>query len=171
MSTLAVDAIQNAAGTAAASIDGSGVITFNSTPVNAGGGKILQVKYVQRTDALSYSTTYVEALSQNITPSSTSSLILIQAAVSNWHGAVGQHAAKLVKNTNLLNYEAGDFYHNVGTGVSGNIHIQYIDVANTTSLINYKIFVKAESGSGNLNKDYNGATNGVTSLVMMEIGV
>ena len=76
-----------------------------------------------------------------------------------------------IKNGNLLNYEAGDFYHNVGTGVSGNINIQYVDAANTTSSINYKIFVKAESGSGNLNKDYNGATNGITSLVMMEIGV
>jgi hypothetical protein len=132
-------------------------------------GHILQVKYAQRTDALSYTTTYVEALSVDITPTSTSSLILIRATTAHWHGTVGQHAAKLVKNSNLLNFEAGDFYHNVGTGVAGNINIQYVDAANTTSLINYKIFVKAESGSGTLNKDYNGALNGVTSLIVMEI--
>ena len=166
MSTLAVNALQAQTGT---------TVTANSNIVVSTGqtltapGHILQAKYNQRTDALTYTTTYVEALSVDITPSSTSSLILIRATVSNWHGAVGQHAAKLVKNSNLLNYEAGDFYHNVGTGVSGNINIQYVDAANTTSSINYKIFVKAESGSGTLNKDYNGATNGVTSLVVMEI--
>tara|TARA_R110002153_G_scaffold47973_11_gene135487 strand:+ start:1146 stop:2810 length:1665 start_codon:yes stop_codon:yes gene_type:complete len=132
-------------------------------------GHILQVKYAQRTDALSYTTTYVEALSADITPTSTSSLILIRSTTSHWHGVTGQHAAKLVKNSSLLNFEAGDYFHNAGTGVAGNINIQYVDAANTTSSINYKIFVKAEYGSGTLNKDYNGSLNGVTSLTVMEI--
>jgi len=156
-SILKVDSIQNTAGTTAIS----------------GAGKILQVKYVQRTDAPTYGTSFTEMLSQNITPSSTSSVILIQATINTYHASYGQHAAKLVKDSSALNFEASDYYHNAGSGVSGNIKIQYIDVANTTSAINYKIFVKAESGSGShaINKDYNGTVNGVTSLVLMEIGV
>lgn len=175
MSTLAVDVIQNAAGTAAASINGSGVITFNSTPVNAGGGKLLQVKYVNLTAVVSYSTSYVDIMTQTITPSATSSLILVKSVVNTWHGAVGQHAVKLVKSGggggDALNYESGDYYHPSGTGVAGNISHQYMDPANTTSEITYKIQVKAESGSGSINKDYNGTQNGSCSLVLMEIGV
>jgi len=156
-SILKVDSIQNTSGTTAIS----------------GAGKILQVKYAQTTAFVGYNLSFVEVLSQNITPSATSSLILIQSTIATYHAVVGQHAAKLVKDNSALNYEVGDFYHNVGSGVAGNINIQCIDVANTTNAINYKIFVKAESGSGShgINKDYSGAVNGVTSLVLMEIGV
>ena len=173
MSTLNVTNIKAADGTTGMTVANStGVVTFNTQPVNAGGGKILQVTYDQKTNAVTYGTSYTLIMSQNITPSATSSIILVQATIATYHASAGQHAAKLVKNDSLLNYEVGDFYHNVGSGVAGNINIQYLDVANTTSAINYKIYIKAESGSGShyINKDYNGATNGVTSLVLTEIG-
>ena len=133
-------------------------------------GKILQVQHVNYTTTDNYSTTYVDIMTKNITPSATNSVILIQATVATHHTAVGQHAAKLVKDGSALNYEVGDFYHPSGSGVAGNIKIQYVDSPNTTNAVTYKIQVKAEAGSGSTNKDYNGTNNGVSSLVLMEIG-
>tara|TARA_B100001057_G_scaffold114222_1_gene112609 strand:- start:1068 stop:1718 length:651 start_codon:yes stop_codon:yes gene_type:complete len=166
-------AIKSSNGTAAMTVATGGQVTFSQTPVNAGGGKVLQIQYGNLTTANAYSTGYGDLITINITPAATSSVILIQAQVSTHHSSVGQHAAKLVKTVggvDSLNYEAGDFYHPSGTGVSGNISIQYVDAANTTSTITYKLQVKAEGGSGFTNKDFNATTNGVCSLVAMEIG-
>tara|TARA_E500000305_G_C3872048_1_gene165624 strand:+ start:39 stop:566 length:528 start_codon:yes stop_codon:yes gene_type:complete len=174
MSILRLNKIQNPSGTDAMTVDEStGVVTFSNTPVNAGGGKILQVQYVNKTDQTNFSTSYVDILTKNITPSATSSVILVQAAVAVRHNSVGQHAIKLIKTLGgsaSLNYEVGDFYHPSGTGVSGNMKLQFADAPNTTSSIEYKIQVKAETGSGATNLDYNGTLNGVCSLVLMEIG-
>jgi hypothetical protein len=134
-------------------------------------GKILQVQYVNYTTTVNYSTTYVDIMTKNITPSATNSVILIQATVATHHIAgTDQHSAKLVKDGSALNYEVGDFYHPSGGGVVGNIKIQYVDSPNTTNAVTYKIQVKAEIGNGSTNKDFNGTNNGVSSLVLMEIG-
>lgn len=170
-SKLGVQNIAHTNGTNAMTVSSGGVVTFNNTPVNAGGGKILQVQYVNYTTTVNYSTTYVDIMTKNITPSATNSVILIQATVATHHSAsFGQHAAKLVKDGSALNYEVGDFYHPSGNGVAGNIKIQYVDSPNTTNAVTYKIQVKAESGNGATNKDFNGTNNGVSSLVLMEIG-
>ena len=136
---------------------------------NVSAGKILQVQYVNYTTTVNYSTSYTDIMTKNITPSATNSVILIQATVATHHTAVGQHAAKLVKDGSALNYEVGDFYHPSGTGVAGNIKIQYVDSPNTTNAVTYKIQVKAEIGSGATNKDFSATNNGVSSLVLMEI--
>jgi hypothetical protein len=169
-SKLGVQNIAHTNGTNAMTVSSGGVVTFNNSPVNAGGGKILQVQYVNYTTSANYTTTYVDIMTKNITPSATNSVILIQATVATLHTTVGQHAAKLVKDGSALNYEVGDFYHPSGNGVAGNINIQYVDSPNTTNAVTYKIQVKAEAGSGSTNKDFNGTNNGVSSLVLMEIG-
>lgn len=166
-------AIKSSNGTAAMTIATGGQVTFSQTPVNAGGGKILQVQFVNKTDQSNYTTGFGDILTKTITPSATSSVILVQAAVAVRHNAVGQHTIKLIRTlggTASLNYEVGDFYHPSGTGVSGNMKLQFVDSPNTTSEIEYKIQVKAETGSGATNLDYNGTLNGVCSLVLMEIG-
>jgi hypothetical protein len=140
----------------------------------SGAGKILQIQYGNHTALTTYSNSFVDVITITITPSVATSLILIRGTIVTHHIQVGQHTAKLVKSggasgSDALNYEAGDFYHPSGTGVSGNISIQYVDDHNTTNQITYKIQIKAQTGSGVTNKDYDGTQNGVSSLVAMEI--
>jgi len=167
--------IGSASDTDAMAISSGGVVTFSQKPVFSagGGGKILQAQYVNYTTNEDYTTSFETIMTKSITPSATSSVILVQATVVTHHNAVGQHTAKLIRTlggSDSLNYEAGDFYHPSGTGVSGNINIQYVDAPNTTSATEYKIQIKAETGTGTTNEDYSGTNNGVSSLVLMEIG-
>jgi len=165
----------NTGGLAADSVDNT-ILKLDDnyafTGTVSGAGKILQIQYSNLTSAASYSTSFGDLITINITPTVSTSLILVRSTVVTYHSAVGQHTAKLIKTvggSDSLNYEAGDFYHPSGTGVSGNINIQYVDDHDTTSQITYKLQIKAESGSGAINKDYSGTNNGVTSLVAMEI--
>ena len=133
-------------------------------------GTILQVVSDSDTTATAMTSSYADYLSVNITPESTSSTILVMATVATYHVSAGSVGAmKLVRDSSNLNYEVGDYYHQNGGGVPGNLNITMVDSPATTSQVNYKIQVKEEAGSVETNKDYNGTTNGISSLVVMEI--
>jgi len=161
-SILNVDQIRNAAGTASATIKSDG--TFYPT------GGIVQVVSDSETSSVAMTSSYADYLSVNITPKSSSSTMLVIANVPTYHGSAGSVGAmKLVRDSSNLNYEVGDYYHDSGSGVPGNLNIMMVDSPATVSQVNYKIQIKEESGSVETNKDYNGTVNGISSLIVMEI--
>ena len=161
-SILNVDQIRNASGTASATIKSDG--TFYPT------GGIVQVVSDSETSSTAMTSSYVDYLSVDITPKSSSSTMLVIANVATYHlTAASIGAMKLVRDSSNLNYEVGDYYHDSGGGVPGNLNIMMVDSPATTSQVNYKIQIKEEAGSVETNKDYNGTVNGISSLIVMEI--
>jgi len=75
MSTLKVSNIQDISNNAAMSISG-GVVTFPNTPVNAGGGKVLQV--LTATDSTERTTTSTSLVTASNTLAVTNTIIYIK---------------------------------------------------------------------------------------------
>lgn len=133
-----------------------------------GGGKILQVVSVAdtsvRTTTSSTFNTF-SALTLNITPSSTSSKILIMVSTGYYVSANDAAMTIFRDSTNLGHSLYGLFYmHN--NGGYGMATINYMDSPSTTSQITYTIQGRKMSG-GTLTIN---AENGIGSLIAMEIG-
>ena len=155
---------------------------FSGTVSGAGGGKVLQV--VQGTLAGLVSTTSTSwsdtGLSASLTPSATSSKILVSVTLNSCY-----------QNTNnKANYTT--LYRDIGGGGYSNIHptgsnafykyfgtnyssasgttighsYEILDTVSTTSAVTYKVYFESDSGGTfNLNQ------NGVTSyIILQEIG-
>jgi len=154
MSTIKVSNIQDIANNAAMSIS-SGVVTFPKTPVGA--GKVLQVKFISRATAIqTQSTTYVTTgLTLSITPSSTSSKILIRFNVPSYINANNYHMyitlfRGTVSGTNLATSPSVDFGH-LSTVSGGEVHGmlsgEFLDSPSTTSSVTYTIGYKVNTGA------------------------
>ena len=155
-------------------IKGNATSTFGGaiTANNVGAGNVLQV--VHFSDAGQETTTsathVATGLTANITPSSTSSkiLILMKAPVTNTTVAK-QTNVTLYRNAIDLNvgWAGMSFYYQAGTGpyVWAEISMNYLDSPNTTSAINYKCYFSARSGG----MSYFGAGESSRHLTLMEI--
>jgi len=151
MSILKVNTIQDKGGNTIISSDGSG--TF--TPY--GFGKIGQV--VSATDTTirtSTSTSFTDAsntCSLTITPSSTSSKILLVCSFSGGLNTADKRASYtwFRDSTNLGDATEGlRSYEIQGTGnysIESNMTVDWIDSPNTTSSITYTLQFKAETGT------------------------
>ena len=171
--------------------DASGNLSFG----DAGGGKVLQVVHVQKTDVFtttSSSFTDVTGLTADITPSATSSKVLVMVSVSGQmsqsESNVGKltifrggsdHFTSLLTGSTITN---GTFqFTSKAIGADStttafetqNYHI--IDSPSTTSQLTYNI--KARIGSGTLyigrveNPDNVSARpRGISTITLMEIG-
>jgi hypothetical protein len=142
MSTLKTNAIQTVAGKP----------ILNST------GSILQVVQTVKSDVFSTtSTTYVDVtgLSVTITPSSSSSKILVMGHMSLGVSTVDRYSTfgKLVRNSTDIyiadvagNRDRGTFSYQQG-GFEGplSLHFCYLDSPAATSSTTYKVQIKAES--------------------------
>lgn len=142
----------------------------------AGGGKVLQVvSGSSSTTAEIYSTTYTDSnLSATITPSSTSSKILVLVT----HRAVVQRDATILENgfirlvrgsTAILSYEGAMWFRagsTADTALLTLVPITYLDSPSTTSAVTYKTQGKVEATSSNANiRLYSGS-----QIVLLEIG-
>jgi hypothetical protein len=180
-------------------VDGSGNI---STPNNltvsgsfsaaSGGGKVLQVLQAVKTDAFSTTSTSlvdVSGLSVSITPSSTSSKILVHIDLCLTASYFIGHA-QLVRNSTLI-YRADSagnrpidtitFSQNPSNdGISQRSSAMYLDSPSTTSATTYKVQAstrKDGAGSGVFyinrtvqDRDTTGYdARGVSSITVMEI--
>lgn len=143
---------------------------------NKTAGTVLQV--VQTAYTTVDSTTSVSPTMANtgctasITPSSSTSKILVMMSMPTWHGNVTQNAfARIMRGSSAaFSGHAGDFWTATGTGICGNINIQWLDLPATTSSTTYTAqFCVAGGGTLYINKDYNSNNNGVTYLTLMEI--
>lgn len=148
----------------------------------AGGGKVLQVVQGSYATTVSVaSSTYADTgLSASITPSATSSKVLVLVSLGGC-GTTGNLAAaqfKLFRSTTeiqLIEMAAG-YKASAGfaTSIIGTVSAVYLDSPSTTSSTTYKIQIASKSGESSsvMNYDYSGAY-GVTpksTITLLEIG-
>ena len=151
--------------------DGSGALSFASLAASS----ILQLKQVRFTGTQASTSSYadVSGLSITITPTNVNTQMILIMNLATYHlNTATMCSAKMVSSNtggDTLNYEVSDYWNPSGTGVCGNINQFILDDHNTTSAITYKVQYKHDSGSGNLNKDYSGTNNGISTFTVIEI--
>lgn len=148
-----------------------GVITADDLAAGVG-GKVLQVVSVVNgsyTDTTS--TSYVDtSISASITPSSTSSkiLILIDAQVTAYGGgSTNTMFGQIVKNGTSV-FDAGYLHRADSEGIAHNGHasISYLDSPSSTSALTYKLQIKTDIASTNVRVNSGGSQSTIT---LMEI--
>ena len=164
---------------------GSGNTPTWATP--AGGGGISQVVSTTKTDTFTMSsTTYADitGLSVTITPSSSSSKILIMANV-NHVGTVGTSASgiRLLRDSTPISIgdtagsrtltSGGESYGVVGVTLTGDA-VMYLDSPATTSATTYKIQIQAYASTAYVNRSGVDADSypyfrGTSSITVMEV--
>jgi len=135
-----------------------------------GGGKILQVVSVAETTARSTNSTSFNtmssALTLNITPSATSSKILVMLSTGFYLTANDGSTTIFRDSTNLGHSLYGLFYMHAAAGF-GMATINHMDSPSSTSQLTYAMYGRNVSGSSTLTI---GNENGTGSLIAMEIG-
>ena len=134
------------------------------------GGKILQVVSVtddtQRSTTSTSFNTMSSTLTLNITPSSTSSKILILLS-TGFQITANDGAMTIYKgSTNLGDSNYGLFYMHVN-GAFGMATINYLDSPSTTSQVTYTMYARNVSGASTVKINNE---SGYGSLIAMEIG-
>ena len=181
-SILKVDQLQDSGGNAIITSDGSGNITTGT-----GMGKILQVVHGSTsTETNIQSTTYADTtLSASITPSSTSSKVLIlisqQGRLRLFSTAELNSEMRILRDSTVIYTKGVTLNTRSGTGASGandhgsSVAIQYLDSPNTTSQITYKTQGKVDTTTPNnarivFQVDSDNATdNGSSEITLMEV--
>ena len=159
--------------------DGSGALSFASVA----GGKVLQAVTATSTSAtFAYNTTFIDSgLSASITPSATSSKILVfvtqhfivRRSSSAFGGSITLYRGS-TKLTNDINGSDPYKIHMNITGASyveqqGEFNTTYLDSPNTTSATTYKTMIGAAYGN---NSALMGVSNDGTAsyITLLEIG-
>jgi len=158
--------------TATGTKDATTFLRGDNTFAEAGGGKLLQT--IQATDSTSRTTTsssYQVAsntLTVNITPSATTSKILIMMSSSGEVGGNSIHVTVYRDSTELS--EGSDtgkgFVNSQGANSNNSIGFTFLDSPSTTSQITYQ--VKFRSSNGSDTATLNGGCLG--TLICQEIG-
>jgi len=164
--------------TATGTKDATTFLRGDNTFAEAGGGKVLQVIHSNfSTYVNSTSTSYVQSgLTASITPSSTSSKILIFMNILG----LGQNSAltsirfKLVKNntTDIIEFDDIAGYDSGSDTIGSNTsHLNYLDSPATTSSTTYTMYFKRQQGSGVIFfNNYVSLVGGTSSTItLMEI--
>jgi len=136
--------------TATGTKDATTFLRGDNTFAAAGGGKVLQVVLATKTDAFTTtntSTHQATGLSVNITPSATSSKVLILVNGMFGNTVDGEHAAITIKrdSTNLAGGSA-DLTRYSGNGRKGAVQLQYLDSPSSTSQLAYGVFLYTSGG-------------------------
>ena len=149
-------------------IDLSQTFAFTGTVTGAGGGKLLQVQSsTKTTESTTTNGSYVDTgLQVNITPSSTSSKILVVIGHGMNYTSSGTEAKFRLKRDST---ELTQFVLNLdGKGSTGGSSIMYLDSPNTTSEVTYYDQFYRSNGSGNV---YLCVNNSSATITAMEIAV
>jgi hypothetical protein len=158
------------------------VLTADSTATNgvkwaaaAAGGKVLQVvNATYGTQVSTGTSTFVDTgLTASITPSSTSSKILIigtQAGMSKSGSATAYWRHRLLRGSTVINlYETSAGYDNTNNyNNTGSQPFTYLDSPSTTSSITYKTQINNEGNSGTVITQNGSECTSVITL--LEIG-
>jgi len=147
--------------------------------VNVGGtagtgfGKVLQVvTATDSTQRTTTSTSYVTAsntLTANITPSSTSSKVLIMLSTTGFNASNNYTYYTIYRDStnvasNSSQNELSAVYGDGGVNIVP-LHISFLDSPSTTSQVTYQAYMKVNGSTGYFN--VNGNTG---SIILMEIG-
>jgi len=161
-------------------------IIDNGSLASGIGGKILQVVQTAKTDTFTTtSTSYVDVtgLSASITPSSTSSKILILVDFTNC--ITGQQAfLKVIRNStdiyigdaSLNRSRAKQSFNRTDDNVTQSDSINFLDSPSSTSSTTYKVQVKCENTNSTLcvnrshdDSDSSSRVRGTSSITLMEV--
>jgi len=144
--------------------DGSGVLTW----ADAGGGKVLQVvQDTTATEATTNSTSFTDtALSLSITPSATTSKILLMfASTIRGDNSAGNSNYTLVRGSTNLSSSGHGMVRT--QNVKGGGAINFLDTPNTTSATTYKVQFKSTNVNNNA---YIAEGDTTASLIAIEVG-
>jgi hypothetical protein len=170
MSILKVNTIQDKGGNTIISSDGSGIIT-----PSFGVGKIGQVINQTSTANLSTtSTSYSSIFSASITPSSTSSKILITHTAPTYINLSNTsnmgNIAIFRDATNITTSGHNSSWHAYQSTTNGNgVSIMYLDSPSTTSAISYSVQGKTDNASLTFKYNQGGGQPRMMSLTLMEV--
>jgi hypothetical protein len=152
-------------------IDVANMVT-GTVPTANGGNKIAQtLNVINNTEVASSSSTYATTgLNLNITPSATSSKILIivtQAGVGK-NNSDTKCNLKLQRGTTDIHQFDNDAGYNNGTTSNyvGSSSVCYLDSPNTTSQTNYRTIFASHSDTSNVSVNTNGSDS---TMTLMEI--
>lgn len=143
----------------------------NQTPrwITPGGGKILQV--LQTADQGYWSTSstsyVVTSLSRTITPSSTSSKVLIIVTLSNMAPSYSDsmYFTLYRDSTNLATGASAAFAYPPGAYGPESGAITFLDSPSTTSSVTYAVYAKVSAGTG-----YLGNSGNTSTIQVLEVG-
>ena len=146
--------------------DGSGGLSFGSVPA-AAITSIRQIKQVRFTGEQSTTSSYAElsGVTITITPTNSTTQMLVIMSLATYHASANSQVAARIQGAG--GYEVGDMW-STGSGVPGNINQFIMHDHNSTSAQTFTVQIKHESGSGGVNKDYNGTNNGICTLTVIE---
>ena len=147
--------------------DGSGGLSFGSVPASAI-TSIRQIKQVRFTGTQSSTSSYADlsGLTITMTPTNATTQMLVIMSLATYHASSNSQVAARIQGAG--GYEVGDMW-SPGSGVPGNINQFIMHDHNSTSAQTFTVQIKHESGSGGVNKDYNGTNNGICTLTVIEI--
>ena len=147
--------------------DGSGGLSFGSVPA-AAITSIRQIKQVRFTGTQNSTSSYadISGLSITMTPTNATTQMLVIMSLATYHNNSGTQLAARIQGAG--GYEVGDYWHQTGSGIPGNINQFIMHDHNSTSAQTFTVQFKHETGQGGLNKDYNGTNNGISTLTVIE---
>jgi len=134
------------------------------------GGKILQVQnMITQTNMSSTSSSYVlTALTDTITPSATSSKILVLASgnLNNTNSGSWAYATIFRDGSNIsIDNDGFNGAYSAGGDIHVPFNVHYLDSPNSTSSLTYDIRVRCNAGTVRFNHEQN-----TSSLTLIEIG-
>ena len=150
------------------------------------GGKILQVVQTSKTDTFSTTSTSftdVTGLSVAITPSSTSSKVLVMVSSNSSTSGTNNAMMKLVRDsTDIFIGDASSSrerataqFRVADTNGAGALTFAFLDTPSTTSATTYKAQYRVQGGTGNINSTNADSDGGAiartaSSIIAMEVG-
>jgi hypothetical protein len=144
----------------------------------AGGGKMLQVvSTATQTSTTTTSTSYVDItnLTASITPSATSSRILVQIAINTRvarTGEIGRFKLQIVRGSTSILVSGWNGYYRGGDSAGISLEtvtpLTFVDSPSTTSATTYKVQVLVESSSVTFNANDGGSIT--STITLTEIG-
>lgn len=185
MSKVEVDTLAPATGTTITIGESGDTVALGSgaTASGFGGGKIGQVVQATRnTNVTNTSSSLVDGISATITPTSTSSKILLLlsfqwSANATADGIGGRFVRNIPSTDTVIITDANDggtsyyFAYDAGTsGLYNRVSFSYLDSPSSTSAITYKYQFVPYSGSGSCTFSQTGSgANSTTSFILQEV--
>ena len=158
-------------------ISDAGVLKRLDASLIGGGGKVLQVlTATDSTKRTTTSTSFVTAsntLSVDITPSATSSKVLIMISTVIGNDTTEAQAISTIyrDSTNLGNGNSGMLVtYNFSGSTRQSASLIFLDSPSSTSQLTYQLYVRGTGGNTEINYDGGSGNGGKGSIIVMEIG-
>jgi len=144
-----------------------------SVSLYGSGNTVIQVVQATSTSLTSTTSSTLSStgVSASITPQSTTSKILCILNLPIFFASSGNSAAAQINRNSGAATSGQVDYYSSGASIAGNINIVWLDSPATTSSTTYVANFASMNNSSTItiNKDWNSANNGQTTLTLLEI--